>query len=127
MIASWARRSLAADTIRIALVICCVFSTVRIRRLISFWVAIPPPLLDPAARPEDVRELVERLGERLLLVRPELAGLRDLVEQALLLGAHPREHLLLVATDVREVEVAHPALAPGLRRRGVDRDHLLGR
>lgn len=39
-IASCARRSFAADTMRIALVICFVFWTVRIRRRISLVLGI---------------------------------------------------------------------------------------
>src|SRR5436309_2579790 len=78
-IRSCARRSLAAETIFMALVICCVFFTLRIRRRMSIVLAIR--LRGFPARPLLLLECVDGgaqlAGQRVV----ELRGLLDPIEQ----------------------------------------------
>src|SRR6185503_14713909 len=124
-IASCARRSLAADTIFIALVICCVLLTLRIRRRMSIRAGM---LLGSRAR-SGLGRLVERAerGERGLQLLAELALqvllLGDRLHQWRLAAREPGQELLLVAAafgDRQRVEEA-------VRRREDHRDLLLDR
>src|ERR1700682_5327047 len=93
MIRSCARRSFDAATIFIALVICCVFFTARMRRRRSIRDGISPPALrrccpgSPDGR-ELAREFLQRLLERAL----------DLVVELLLLG-NPGEEIRMTCLD----------------------------
>src|SRR6185436_10770499 len=124
-IASCARRSLAADTIFIALVICCVLLTLRIRRRMSIRAGM---LLGSRAR-SGLGRLVERAerGESGLQLLAELALqvllLGDRLHHWRLAAREPGQELLLVAAafgDRQRVEEA-------VRRREDHRDLLLDR
>src|SRR3984893_1920957 len=93
MIRSCARRSFDAATIFIALVICCVFFTARMRRRRSISDGISPPALRRGCpgspdRRELAREFLQRLLERAL----------DLVVELLLLG-NPAEEIRMTRLD----------------------------
>src|SRR4030042_1970654 len=105
--ASWAWRSLAAETIFMALVICCVLLTLRIRRRMSMRAGMGASLSRPlrlARRLEDGREL----GEGRLQLLGELALdfllLRDRREEGAVAAVEPGEALLLVAPAVGDGE-----------------------
>src|SRR6185369_8270242 len=96
--ASWARRSLAAETIFMALVICCVFLVLRIRRRMSMsagmagfrWLGLGLDLEGVGELREGRLELVRELALDVLL-------LRDLLEQVGMPRLQEGVELLLVA------------------------------
>src|SRR5258708_40217326 len=79
--ASWARRSLAAETIFWAWVICCVLLTLRIRRRMSWRAGMGKSRSGGGRGLEDPRELLEgglqAVGELAL----DVLLLRDVLEQ----------------------------------------------
>src|SRR5262249_3487652 len=112
MACSWARRSLAAATIFMALVIFCVDWTLRIlsRKLLRLGISA-------------LRELIGEVGqERLQLLvglLDELALVPDRGEDRAL-GAQGIEHVLLVIADPADRQTVQEAA-----RAGIDRPDLL--
>src|SRR5262252_3130156 len=104
--ASWARRSLAAETIFIALVICCVLLTLRIRRRMSMRAGIAG--LGAGSGFRGRLELGREAGERGLQLVAELALqvllLRDRLQERRLAAREPAEELRLVAAAVGDGE-----------------------
>src|SRR5215471_1461798 len=109
---SWARRSLAAATIFMALVIFCVDWTLRILRRKLLRLGIPA-----------LRELLGEVGqERLQLVvglLDDLALVADRRQDGAL-GAQGIEHVLLVFADPADRQTIEEAA-----RAGIDRGNLL--
>src|SRR5207249_139784 len=109
----WARRSFAAATISMALVICWVFSTERMRRRRTRSVLMGSGL---EARLELLRGLVQ---PRLVGVRDRLLG-AQVVRHLGVLPGHERQPLLLELAHRLDRQVVEVAV--GARP---DRDHLL--
>src|SRR5260221_5792622 len=123
--ASWARRSLAAETIFMALVICCVFLTLRIRR--RMWrragIACGAASGGLVAGPEDSAEFredgLQALGELSL----DVLLLGDGGEDAGVARLQEGVELLLVAPAVGDGDLVEVAV----RGREDDHDLLLHR
>src|SRR6185295_12577482 len=125
--ASWARRSLAADTIFMALVICCVDFTLRIRRRMSTRAGIAVSSGGFSGRGSGGRGLEHR-GELLegglhLVAKAaaEILLLHDLGHEGSVAHLEPSVELLLVASAVGDrVGIEEP-----IRGREDDDDLLL--
>src|SRR3954468_21922148 len=98
MIRSCARRSFAAATILIALVICCVFLTERIRRRRSMRDGISGRR--GLSRGEVRAELLDRLVQRRLQLVVELLLLADAAEELRIARFDETVELGLVAAHI---------------------------
>src|SRR5262245_21409814 len=111
----WARRSLAAATISMALKICCMLRVERMRRRRSFSDAMRPFLrLEPG---------LERLAgfvQALLVFVAHRLGCADVVDHLAVFLLHEREPIGFEAPHRRDRQVVQVAV--GARP---DRDHLL--
>src|SRR4030042_1868308 len=90
--ASWAWRSLAAETIFMALVCCCVLLTLRIRRRMAMRAGMGASLSRPlrlARRLEDGRELGEGRLQLLGELALDVLLLRDRREEGAVAGGAP--------------------------------------
>src|SRR5438067_1577983 len=127
--ASCARRSLAAATIFMALVIFCVFRTERMRvRMMRREATLASGRLG-RRRAEDVLELGKRLVERLAHVVGQILLLAQEPQHFRVPGLHEVDQLAHVARHVRHFEAADPAdaLLVPLRPRVDLHDLLLDR
>src|SRR5258706_9997153 len=98
MTRSWARRSFAAETIFMALVICCVFLTERIRRRMSTRAGMEElaGLLHGLGL-EDARQLLQRGLDLVRQLALDVLLLRHLLEDLGVPRVHEPVQLLLVA------------------------------
>src|SRR5262245_50119356 len=125
---SWARRSLAAATSFIALVILCVDWTDRMRRWMSRRVAmiyaardLASGRLDAPRRHELSLRLADPLGQRVAQLVGQLLLVCDLRKQLGVLALQVRGDELLEAADLLDGKVVDQALRAGEE----DRDLLL--
>src|SRR5262245_57129042 len=111
----WARRSLAAATISMALKICCMLRVERMRRRRSFSDAMRP-FLRLELRLERLAGFVQAL---LVFVAHRLGG-ADVVDHLAVLLLHECQPLGFEAPHHRDRQIVQIAVGPR-----PDRDHLL--
>src|SRR2546425_6792658 len=115
--ASWARRSLAAETIFMAFVICCVLLTLRIRRRMSMRAGISPRKGQWSGGPgdalEDGAELRERGLDAVGQLSLDVLLLHDPLEEGGVAGLQEGVQLLLVAPAFGDRDLVQVAVGGG--------------
>src|SRR5258708_39525778 len=117
-----ARRRRAAETIFMALVICRVLFTLRMRRLKSSTLAIVYPLrlgFFRKSRLEVFRVLLQRIVQPLLDVVIELLLLGEIVEQCALPGGQITVEAILKCANLRNLELIEIALRSSKENNGL--------
>src|SRR5256885_1195594 len=115
--ASWARRSLAAETIFMAFVICCVLLTLRIRRRMSMRAGISPREEQwsggPGGALEDGAELGERGLDAVGQLSLDVLPLHDPLEEGGVAGLQEGVEVLLVPPALGDRDLVQEAVGGG--------------